>query len=147
MCSNRDHIDPLMIYNKLHHTVRNILPWYLVRCLTLLSTSRIGSLIQSLQEPRASICAVELLSELLDFTPHSVSILALVESSFCTYIGVGLRYNLFTELAFHINQFKSISVAKRKACLQPEKTHGYQYLFTVQFFDSYVYRSRINKGH
>ena len=31
-----------------------------------------------------------------------------------------------------------ISVAKRKACLQPEKTHGYQYLFTVQFFDSYV---------
>ena len=42
---------------------------------------------------------------------------------------------------------QSISVAKRKACLQPEKTHGYQYLFTVQFFDSYVYRSRINKGH
>ena len=40
-----------------------------------------------------------------------------------------------------------LSVAKRKACLQPEKTHGYQYLFTVQFFDSYVYRSRINKGH
>ena len=39
------------------------------------------------------------------------------------------------------------SVAKRKACLQPEKTHGYQYLFAVQFFDSYVYRSRINKGH
>ena len=39
------------------------------------------------------------------------------------------------------------SVAKRKACLQPEKTHGYQYLFTVQFFDSYIYRSRINKGH
>ena len=42
---------------------------------------------------------------------------------------------------------KKLSVAKRKACLQPEKTHGYQYLFTVQFFDSYVYRSRINKGH
>ena len=42
---------------------------------------------------------------------------------------------------------KITSVAKRKACLQPEKTHGYQYLFTVQFFDSYVYRSRINKGH
>ena len=40
-----------------------------------------------------------------------------------------------------------ITVAKRKACLQPEKTYGYQYLFTVQFFDSYVYRSRINKGH
>ena len=44
-------------------------------------------------------------------------------------------------------RLRSISVAKRKACLQPEKTHGYQYLFTVQFFDSYVYRSRINKGH
>ena len=42
---------------------------------------------------------------------------------------------------------KGVSVAKRKACLQPEKTHGFQYLFTVQFFDSYVYRSRINKGH
>ena len=42
----------------------------------------------------------------------------------------------------------SILVAKRKACLQPEKTHGYQYLFTVQFFDSYVYRGRINiKGY
>ena len=41
----------------------------------------------------------------------------------------------------------TLSVAKRKACLQPEKTHGYQYLFTMQFFDSYVYRSRINKGH
>ena len=47
-----------------------------------------------------------------------------------------------------VKEFLSFkSVAKRKACLQPEKTHGYQYLFTVQFFDSYVYRSRINKGH
>ena len=33
-------------------------------------------------------------------------------------------------------------VAKRKACLQPKKTQGYQYLFAVQFFNSYVY-----KGH
>ena len=39
------------------------------------------------------------------------------------------------------------SVAKRKACLQPEKTHSYQYLFAVQFFNSYVYRGRINKGY
>ena len=39
------------------------------------------------------------------------------------------------------------SVANRKACLLPEKTHGYQYLFAVQSFDSYVYRSQINKGH
>ena len=29
-----------------------------------------------------------------------------------------------------------ILVAKRKACLQPEKTHGYQYIFAV-----------VNKGH
>ena len=50
--------------------------------------------------------------------------------------------------SFNALQFKLKSVAKRKACLQPEKTHGYQYLFTLQFFDSYVYRSRINiKGH
>ena len=35
-----------------------------------------------------------------------------------------------------------VLVAKRKACVQPEKTHGYQYLFTVQFFDSNVYRDR-----
>ena len=42
---------------------------------------------------------------------------------------------------------KSILVAKRKACLQPEKTHGYQYLFAVQFFDSYVFRGQINKGY
>ena len=40
-----------------------------------------------------------------------------------------------------------VSVAKRKACLQPEKTHSYQYLFAVQFFNSYVYRDRINKGY
>ena len=39
--------------------------------------------------------------------------------------------------------------SKRKACLQPEKTHshGYQYLFAVQFFNSYVYRGQINKGY
>ena len=36
-----------------------------------------------------------------------------------------------------------ILVAKRKACLQPEKTQGYQYLFAVQFFNSYVYRGRL----
>ena len=53
-------------------------------------------------------------------------------------------YNIGADV-FHMNQIQS--VAKRKACLQPEKTHGYQYLFTMQFFDSYVYRSRINKGH
>ena len=46
-----------------------------------------------------------------------------------------------------IYYYLELSVAKRKACLQPEKTRGYQYLFTVQFFDSYVYMSRINKGH
>ena len=46
-----------------------------------------------------------------------------------------------------LRRYYLMTVAKRKACLQPEKTHGYQYLFTVQFFDSYVYRSRINKSH
>ena len=40
---------------------------------------------------------------------------------------------------------KIVSVAKRKACLQPEKTHGYQYLFAVQFFNFYAYRGRVNK--
>ena len=49
--------------------------------------------------------------------------------------------------ATQYDYYNELSVAKRKECLQPEKTHGYQYLFTVQFFDSYVYRSRINKGH
>ena len=39
-----------------------------------------------------------------------------------------------------------ILVAKRKACLQSEKTHGYQYLFAVQFFNSYVYRAGSNLG-
>ena len=39
-----------------------------------------------------------------------------------------------------------ILVAKRKACLQPEKTQGYQYLFAVQFFNSYVYRGRLVAG-
>ena len=34
-------------------------------------------------------------------------------------------------------------VAKRKACLQPEKTQGYQYLFAVQLFNSYVFRGRL----
>ena len=38
-------------------------------------------------------------------------------------------------------------IAKRKACLQPEKTHGYQYLFAVQFFNIYAYRGQVNKGH
>ena len=33
----------------------------------------------------------------------------------------------------------NVLVAKRKACLQPEKTQGYQYLFAVQFLNSYVY--------
>ena len=40
----------------------------------------------------------------------------------------------------------SILVAKRKACLQPEKTQGYQYLFAVQFFNTYVYRGRLVAG-
>ena len=40
-----------------------------------------------------------------------------------------------------------VLVAKRKACLQPEKTHGYQYLLAVQFFDFYAYRGQVNKGH
>ena len=44
---------------------------------------------------------------------------------------------------FHI----SISVAKRIACLQPKETHGYQYLFAVPFFNFYVKRGRISKGH
>ena len=39
-----------------------------------------------------------------------------------------------------------VLVAKRKACLQPEKTQGYQYLFAVQFFNSYVYRGRLVAG-
>ena len=34
-------------------------------------------------------------------------------------------------------------VAKRKACLQPEKTQGYQYLFAGQFFNSYVFKGRL----
>ena len=46
-----------------------------------------------------------------------------------------------------IRQVISISVTKRKACLQPEKTHSYQYLFAVQFFNSYVYQGRINNGY
>ena len=45
------------------------------------------------------------------------------------------------------NLFYIVSVAKRKACLLPEKTHSYQYPFAVQFFNSYVYRGRINKGY
>ena len=43
--------------------------------------------------------------------------------------------------------FTNVLVAKRKACPQPEKTHGYQYLFAVQFFNFYAYRGRVNKGH
>ena len=43
-------------------------------------------------------------------------------------------------------QLVNILVAKRKACLQPEKTQGYQYLFAVQFFNSYVYRGRLVAG-
>ena len=43
--------------------------------------------------------------------------------------------------------FHNHMVAKRKACLQPEKTHGYQYLFAVQFFNIYAYRGQVNKGH
>ena len=44
------------------------------------------------------------------------------------------------------DQIFKILVAKRKACLQPEKTQGYQYLFAVQFFNSYVYRGRLVAG-
>ena len=41
------------------------------------------------------------------------------------------------------------SVAKRKACLQPEKTHEYQYLFAVQFFTfSFMpIGAGVNKGY
>ena len=49
----------------------------------------------------------------------------------------------------HLSQFHCfilLLVAKRKACLQPEKTQGYQYLFAVQFFNSYVYRGRLVAG-
>ena len=48
-------------------------------------------------------------------------------------------------LKFATSSLSSI-VAKRKACLQPEKTQGYQYLFAVQFFNSYVYRGRLVAG-
>ena len=48
---------------------------------------------------------------------------------------------------FHEKNFRKKLVAKRRACLQPDKTHGYQYPFAVQFFNSYVYRGRINKGY
>ena len=40
-----------------------------------------------------------------------------------------------------------ILVAKRKACLQPEKAHGYQYIFAVRLFNFYAYRDWVNKGH
>ena len=43
--------------------------------------------------------------------------------------------------------FTNVLVTKHKACLQPEKTHGYQYLFAVKFFNFYAYRGRVNKGH
>ena len=46
----------------------------------------------------------------------------------------------------HKEIYIRIIVAKRKACLQPEKTQGYQYLFAVQFFNSYVYRGRLVAG-
>ena len=46
-------------------------------------------------------------------------------------------------LLIKIYSFQSLLVAKRKACLQPEKTQGYQYLFAVQFFNSYVFRGRL----
>ena len=39
--------------------------------------------------------------------------------------------------------YQYLLVAKRKACLQPEKTQGYRYLFAVQFFNSYVFRGRL----
>ena len=69
---------------------------------------------------------------------------------FVVNFGLLLNVNLIVGTTFLINGHGlnyNKSVAKRKACLQPEKTHGYQYLFAVQFFDSYVCRSRINKGH
>ena len=42
-----------------------------------------------------------------------------------------------------------ILIISRKTQSVPpaRKDTQYQYLFTVQFFDSYVYRTRINKGH
>ena len=43
---------------------------------------------------------------------------------------------------------KFILVAKCKVCLQPEKTHGYQYLFTVQFFIIRpIIGAGVNKGY
>ena len=56
-------------------------------------------------------------------------------------VGSGGGGGLYTTL-----QLVNILVAKRKACLQPEKTQGYQYLFAVQFFNSYVYRGRLVAG-
>ena len=57
-------------------------------------------------------------------------------------------FNMAFLIETHVNYFqnKFQLVAKRKACLQPEKTQGYQYLFAVQFFNSYVYRGRLVAG-
>ena len=56
--------------------------------------------------------------------------------------------SVYTAISVTLALFNvEVSVAKRKACLQPEKTHSYQYLFAVQYFNSYVYRGRINKGY
>ena len=38
-------------------------------------------------------------------------------------------------------------VPKRQACLQPEKTHSYQYLFAMQLFNFCGDRGWFNKGH
>ena len=53
---------------------------------------------------------------------------------------------LFEDVILKLDFFRYVLVAKRKACLQPEKTQGYQYLFAVQFFNSYVYRGRLVAG-
>ena len=56
------------------------------------------------------------------------------------------RYTLYDLQEPRYKNFYRVLVAKRKACLQPEKTQGYQYLFAVQFFNSYVYRGRLVAG-
>ena len=61
---------------------------------------------------------------------------------FCVQLSVSVLHAGWDQL--HSYNFEL--VAKRKACLQPEKTQGYQYLFAVQFFNSYVYRGRLVAG-
>ena len=55
-----------------------------------------------------------------------------------------ILFDSFIKFHGHMTELVLLKlVAKRKACLQPEKTQGYQYLFAVQFFNSYVFRGRL----